>query len=219
MRAKKTVPILFVAGVFLSAAPFGALAERYDRYDGAPPPRRGAGAPPPQHAVYGQPYFFGHLGLFEPNDDADGLRGYDSGGAFDIGIGSRVTPNLAVEGAFGVLTADAGPNDVTVAPLTIGARVILPSPVIEPYVGAGVGLYFADLKEEAGPGFSGIDDSDTSFGAYFQAGVDAWLNPRMALNFEGKYHFAEPTFATNAGNSIDVDVSGWQIGLGIRVSF
>jgi hypothetical protein len=36
----------------------------------------------------------------------------------------------------------------------------------------------------------------------------------MALNFEGKYHIAEPEF-----DGVDVDVSGWAIGLGVRVSF
>ncbi|MCL5966981.1 MAG: porin family protein [Deltaproteobacteria bacterium] len=222
----RKLPVLFLAGILCAATSTAALAERYDRYDRPmPPPRRGAEVPPPQHAVYGQPYFFGHISLFEPNDDTDGLKGYDSGGAFDIGLGSRVSPNLAVEGTFGAYSADTGPDEVTVVPLTIGARIILPSPVIEPYIGGGVGLYFADLKESAGANkrgfasFSGIDDSDTTFGGYLQAGVDAWLNPRMALNFEGKYHWADPTFTTNAGNSVDVNVAGWQVGLGLRVSF
>lgn len=206
--------IPFVAGLFCAAVATAAPAQPVDRYDRpAPPPRRAAQVPPPRHAVHGQPYFFGHVGLFEPNDDVDGLKGYDSGAAFDIGIGSRVSPNLAIEGAFGAYGADVGSNEVSVAPLTIGARLVLPSPVIEPYLGGGVGLYFAGLEEP------GIDDSDATFGGYFNIGVDAWLNPRVALNFEGKYHIAEPTFATAAGTSVDVDVSGWQIGLGVRVSF
>jgi len=210
----KKIAVLFLAGLFGAAfsspAPAADPYDRYERYrDGGPPPRA-AGAPPPQHAVYGQPYFFGHVGLFEPNDSSTGLRGYDSGSNFDIGLGSRVSPNLAIEGTFGAYSADVGPNEVTVVPLTFGLRLILPHPVVEPYVGAGLGLYFADLKEPA----SGIDDSDTVFGGYGALGVDAWLNPRMALNFEGRYHWAEPTF-----NGIDVKVSGWTINLGIRVSF
>jgi hypothetical protein len=51
-------------------------------------------------------------------------------------------------------------------------------------------------------------------GGYGSLGVDAWLNPRMALNFEGKYHWAEPSF-----NGIDVEVDGWVISLGVRISF
>lgn len=214
----KKFPILILAGVLFAAMSSAALAQPYDRYDRpapAPPPRHGVGAPPPQHAVHGQPYFFGHIGLFDPNDDEDGLRGYDSGGAFDLGIGSRVSPFLAVEGGLGAYRAETGSNEVTVAPLTVGARIVIPHPFIEPYFGGGVGLYFANLNEPS----SGIDDSDATFGGYFQLGVDAWLNPRMALNFEGKYHWADPSFTDAAGRSWDVSVSGWQVGLGVRVSF
>jgi len=201
-----------LAGLLAALFALPAQADRYDRYEryrgDEPPPRQGAMAPPPRHAVYGQTYFFGHIGLFEPNDDADGLRGYDTGGSFDVGIGSRVSPNLAIEGTFGVHAADRGGDEVTVVPLTFGARLILPAPVVEPYVGAGLGIYFADLEEP------GIDDSDTTIGGYGSLGVDAWLNPRMALNFEGKYHWVEPEFS-----GIDVDVSGWTLSLGVRVSF
>ena len=207
--------VLVLAGLLSVALASTAMAQPYYRYEkyGGPPPRRGADAPPPRHAVHGQTYFFGHIGLFEPNDDdptltGGGLGGYDTGGSFDIGIGSRVTPNLAIEGTFGGYGADRGSDEVTVVPLTFGARLILPAPVFEPYIGLGLGIYFADLKEP------GIDDSDTTIGGYGSIGLDAWLNPRMALNFEGKYHWVEPEF-----NTLDVDVSGWTLSLGIRVSF
>ena len=212
MRKSAVLVLVGLLSVVLAST---AMAQQYDRYEkyGGPPPRRGAGAPPPQHAVHGQTYFFGHIGLFEPNDDdpsptGGGLGGYDTGGSFDIGIGSRVTPNLAIEGTFGGYGADRGPDEVTVVPLTFGARLILPAPVFEPYVGLGLGIYFADLNEP------GIDDSDTTIGGYGSIGLDAWLNPRMALNFEGKYHWVEPEF-----NGVDVDVSGWTLSLGIRIAF
>ncbi|KRT72286.1 MAG: hypothetical protein XU12_C0022G0014 [Deltaproteobacteria bacterium CSP1-8] len=206
--------VLFLTGLLCAALASAAWAQdRYERYERVPPPRRGASTPPPQHAVHGQTYFFGHIGLFEPNDDdptltGGGLGGYDTGGSFDIGIGSRVSPNLAIEGTFGAYGADRGPDEVSVAPLTFGVRLILPAPVIEPYIGAGLGIYFASLDEP------GIDDSDTTVGGYGSLGLDAWLNPRMALNFEGKYHWVEPEF-----NGIDVDVSGWTVSLGVRISF
>lgn len=217
----KKITGLFLAGLFCAAFSSPALAagpyDRYERYPagGPPPPPRGAPAPPPRHAVYGQPYFFGHAGIFEPNNSTTGLNGYDSGGNFDIGVGSRVSPIFAVEGTFGAFGADLGPNEVTVAPLTFGVRLIIPHPFIEPYVGGGVGLYFVDLQEPS----SGIDDSDTVFGGYGSIGLDAWLNPRIALNIEGKYHWAEPTFTSVGGTSFDVKVGGWTANLGIRVSF
>ena len=207
--------VLVLAGLLSVALASTAMAQQYDRYEkyGGPPPQRGAGAPPPRHAVHGQTYFFGHIGIFEPNDDdptltGGGLGGYDTGGSFDIGIGSRVTPNLAIEVTFGGYGADRVSDEVTVVPLTFGARLILPAPVFEPYVGLGLGIYFANLEEP------GIDDSDTTIGGYGSLGLDAWLNPRMALNFEGKYHWVEPEF-----NGVDVDVSGWTLSLGIRIAF
>lgn len=223
---KKTTGI-FLAGLFLSGLLLAALASPgmaqppYDRYErGYPPgPPRGAPPPPPRHALHSQPYFFGHIGVFEPNDDFDGLVGYDSGGAFDIGIGARVSPILAVDGTFGGYAADFGPDEVTVIPLTVGLRLIIPNPVIEPYIGGGVGLYFADLQERRADPFNDIDDSDTTVGAYASFGVDFWLHPQIALNLEGKYHWAEPSFTAAAGNEIDVDVSGWTGTLGIRVGF
>ena len=104
-------------------------------------------------------------------------------------------------------------------PLTIGGRFIVPNPVVEPYLGAGLGLYFVSLDEEPGVDFSGIDDDNTEFGGYFSLGIDFWLNPRMALNFEGKYHWVESKFTTNAGSDFDVDLSGWTASFGIRLSF
>ena len=206
--------VLCLVGVLCAVLASPALADRYDRYEKyggpPPPPPRSAPAPPPPHAVYGQMYFFGHLGLFDPNGSSGGLSGYDSGGAFDFGVGSRVSPNLAIDGTFGMYFADRGSNEVWVAPLTGGFRLILPGPVVEPYFGGGVGLYFANLDEPS----SGINDSDTAFGGYLSVGMDAWLSPRMALNFEGKYHWAEPKF-----DGFDVEVGGWTFGLGVRVRF
>lgn len=221
---------LVLAGLMIAATAATAVAAGYDRYErgprggspgeyAPPPPRRGAEAPPPRHAQHGQPYFFAHLGIFDPNDDLDGLRGYDSGGHFDLGIGSRVSPVFAVEGTFGAYSAELGSDEAAVFPLTIGGRLIIPHPFIEPYVGGGVGLYFSSLKERRTNPAADIDESDTNFGGYLSAGVDLWLNPRAALNFEGKYHFVDPTFRATAGNTIDVNMGGWTVNLGVRVAF
>lgn len=218
---------LVLAGLFVAATAATAVAADYDRYErgprggssgeyAPPPPRRGADAPPPRHAQYGQPYFFAHLGIFDPNDDdLDGLRGYDSGGNFDIGVGSRVAPLFAIDGTFGGYGAERGSSEATVVPMTIGGRLIIPHPFIEPYVGAGLGLYFTSLDEP----INGIDDTSSDFGGYLSIGADFWLNPRVALNIEGKYHWVNPTFENNLGNSVDVNMGGWTANLGVRVGF
>ncbi len=213
----KRILTLLLAGLVVAAAAATGAAAEYDRYErgyppSAPPPRA-AYAPPPRHAPYGQMYLFVHGGAFEPNDESDGLAGYDTGFNFDVGFGSRVSPILAIEGTVGGYGADRGSDEVRVVPVTVGARLVIPSPVIEPYVGGGVGFYFADLQEAF------IDDSDTTVGGYVSLGIDAWLNPRTALNIEGKYHMAEPSFTDAFGNSFDVDVSGWTINLGVRLAF
>jgi opacity protein-like surface antigen len=222
---------LLLAAFFVAAAVAAATtagAAEYDRYERGPgvyapapppPPPRGAPVPPPRHAQYGQGYFFGHLGVFDPNSDADGLSGYDTGMNFDLGIGSRVSPVFAVEGAVGGYASERGSDEATVVPLTIGGRLILPHPFVEPYVGAGLGIYFSSLKEDPRPGYSGIDDSSTDFGGYLSAGLDLWLSPRAALNFEGRYQFIDPTFHSNAGNSFDVNLGGWTLNVGVRVAF
>ncbi len=220
---------LVLAGLFVAATAATAVAadDRYERGDryrdrgeyAPPPPRRAAEVPPPRHAQYGQPYFFAHLGIFDPNDESDGLKGYDSGGSFDLGIGSRVSPIFAVDGTFGGYRAERGSDEATVVPLTIGGRLIIPHPFIEPYVGAGLGLYFSSLDKGPGGLSTGIDDTSADFGGYLSGGLDMWLNPRTALNFEGKYHWVTPTFQDTSGRDFDVDMGGWTVNLGVRIAF
>ena len=217
---------LVLAGFFVAASAATAVGAEYDRYErgprggspgeyAPPPPRRAAEVPPPRHAQYGQPYFFAHLGLFDPNDDLDGLRGYDSGGHFELGFGSRVSPVLAIDGTFGAYSSERGSDEAGVVPVTIGGRLIIPHPFIEPYVGAGLGLYFSGLKEPR----IAVDDTSADFGGYMSVGLDMWLNPRAALNFEGKYHWVNPTFHSSLGPSYDVNMGGWTVNLGVRVGF
>jgi hypothetical protein len=221
---------LVLAGLFVAATAGTAVAAEYDRYErgprgeypveyAPPPPRRVVEAPPYRHPVRGQGYFFTHLGIFDPNNESDGLAGYDAGSTFDVGFGSRVAPMFAFEGTFGAYGADDGSKEARVVPLTLGARLIIPTPFIEPYLGAGMGLYFSSLDEPATTGFSGIDDTSSDFGGYLSAGLDMWLNQRVALNFEGKYHFVEPTFQTNAGSDVDVNLGGWTVNFGVRIAF
>ena len=222
---------LVLAGLFVAATATAAVAADYDRYERGPrggspdmyapppPPPRGAYVPPPRHAQYGQPYFFAHFGIFDPNNDSSvqpdgGLDGYDSGGTFELGIGSRVSPVFAVDGTIGAYRSERGSDEATVVPLTIGGRLIIPHPFIEPYIGAGLGLYATKLKDA----FRGIDDSSTDFGGYLSLGADFWLNPRVALNFEGKYHWVTSTFDSNIGSE-DVNLGGWTANLGVRVAF
>ena len=235
----KKALVLALAGILASgfvavAGPAGAA--EYDRYERGtaappPPPPPPRGAPPPplrQAGFHAGPYLFGNVGIFEPSDyyayyyNTYGLQGYASGLSGNVGFGSRLSPFAAVEGTVGYFSAERGSDKASAVPLTIGGRLIFPHPVFEPYIGGGLGVYFASLEEKPFPGpppYSGTDDSNTTIGGYFSMGVDFWLNPRIALNFESRYQVVTPTFTTKAGNSFDLDMSGWELNFGFRINF
>jgi hypothetical protein len=223
----KITPVLVLIALVLASIATPATAQpmdRYDRYerDYTPPPSRRAAPPPPapvQHAAEGRVYFTGQMGLFSPNDSSDGLAGYDSGLSFTAGVGSRVAPLVAIEGLGGTYWAKDGSRKAYVNPLTFGARFIVPNPYFEPYFGAGLGIYFTHLEEPSSDPRFDIDDSDTTIGGYGAVGIDMWLNNRTALTIEAKYQMVEPTFHSAAGNSFDVDLSGWMLSFGARVDF
>ncbi len=226
MRKLLALFLVVFTAVGVSVTGYAAESDRYDRYERGyrdepppPPPRRAAAAPRQRHAQAGEPYFFGRLGLFDPNTDRDGLKGYDTGGSIDVGIGSRISPVFAVEGSFGGYASERGDDEARVGHLTIGGRFIIPNPFFEPYLGGGLGLYSTDLEERRADATIDIDDSSTDFGGYLSLGMDFWLNERLALNFEGKYHWVESTFDARAGNSFDVNMGGWTANFGIRLSF
>jgi hypothetical protein len=233
----KKALVLALAGILASgfvAMARPAAAAEYDRYERgtpAPPPPPPRGAPPPPlrpAGFHAGPYLFGNVGIFEPSDyynDYYGtyyLSGYSSGLSGNVGFGSRVSPIGAIEGTVGYFSAERGSDKASAVPVTIGGRLILPHPVFEPYIGGGIGVYFASLEEQpfsGPPPYSGTDDSDTTIGGYFSMGMDFWLNPRTALNLEGRYQMVTPTFTTKAGSSFDLDMSGWELNFGFRFNF
>jgi hypothetical protein len=222
---------LVLAGLCVAATAATAVADEYDRYERSPGVYAPAPPPPPpepplvRHGVHGEMYIFGHAGIFDPTDDNwvdDGLERYNSGYNFDIGFGSRVTRVFAIEGTVGAYGAEHGSDKARVIPVTIGGRLIIPTPFIEPYFGFGLGLYATKLEEAPGTRFTGdpgVDDSSTDIGGYLSFGADFWLNQRTALNFEGKYQGVTSKFEDNARNDFDVYMGGWSVNLGLRLSF
>jgi len=237
---------LALVGILSAGFAVAAVAEDYDRYERGytpappppPPPPARRPPPPPPTAVrvgipHAGPYLFGNIGIFEPSDyysdyydyyGAYDLTGYSSGLSGNVGFGSRVSPFAAIEATVGYFSADRGSDDASVVPVTFGGRLILPNPVFEPYMGGGIGVYFARLNEQpvtysSTLYYPGTDDSDVTIGGYFSLGMDVWLNPRTALNIEGRYQMVEPTFSDKLGGSFDLDMSGWELNFGFRINF
>jgi hypothetical protein len=155
--------------------------------------------------VRGNFYWFGNFGLYDPGGDIGDLH---TGWNLSGGIGLRVHPNVAVDSTLALIRSNGASGDLWAIPLTVGARFIYPTPVFEPYLGLGYGVYCADLNTPGG--------SDTSFTMvdYLSLGVDAWLSRNVALNAELKYQ------STNSGlTNSHVDTSGVIFALGVRMMF
>ena len=153
----------------------------------------------------GNLYWFGHFGLYYPKGDIGDLN---TGWNLSGGVGSRVHPNVAVESTLAFMRSSGAPGHLWAVPLTVGARLIYPTPTFEPYVGAGFGFYYVSLDKPH------VDDSAFTLGGYLSAGADAWLNRSTALNAELKYQYMNPGLSGS-----DVNTSGVVFTLGIRMKF
>jgi len=185
-RPARTIAVVFLLLALFAASAAGAA-------DAVSPER------------VGNLYWFGNVGLFNPGGDIDALN---TGWNLSGGVGSRVNPNIALESSLSFLRSNASPGDVLLVPLTMGARLIYPTPVFEPYAGAGLGFCYVDLN------MPGANDTAFTLAGYLSGGVDAWLNPKVAFHAELKYQYANP--GLGGGH---VDTSGLLFTLGIRMMF
>ena len=153
----------------------------------------------------GNYYWFGNFGLYEPGGDIGALH---TGWNLSGGVGLRVHPNVAVESTLAFLRSNGASGDLWAIPLTVGARLIYPTPVFEPYAGIGSGVSYVDLNRPGG------NDTSVSLVDYLSLGADAWLNRNTALNAEMKYQFM------NSGlTGANVNTSGVLFTLGVRRTF
>ena len=153
----------------------------------------------------GNLYWFGNFGLYDPRGDIGELH---TGWNLSGGVGLRVHPNVAVESTLAFIRSNSASGDLWAIPLTVGARLIYPTPVFEPYAGIGSGVSYVDLNKP------GENDTSVTLVDYLSLGVDAWLNRNTALNAELKYLFM------NSGlTGSNVNTSGAIFTLGVRMTF
>jgi len=160
-------------------------------------------------------YVVGKLGVFMPGDDLGDSDEFDGDNGFngEIAIGHKYTDNVAVEVGLGYYSTESGFSTeyytgdiilgdwsldldatVTVVPLTVSVKGILPVDRFNLYAGGGIGAYFGRLEWDAKInsttlGYYKTDDSEwsTVFGGQFMAGFEYNLNDQMFLGVEGKY--------------------------------
>jgi opacity protein-like surface antigen len=122
------------------------------------------------------------LGAFYGQGDLEDL---DTGLAAEVVFGKEILSFLAVEAALGYIQADGGSGtsdfEVWAVPVMAQARLSLPIPVVEPYVGVGLGGIYVDAQAGAA-----YDASDFVFAASAFAGVAVGIG-NLAIGLEGKY--------------------------------
>jgi hypothetical protein len=110
------------------------------------------------------------------------------GGSY--GLGDWVDVTAHYQSSFGGFGLDS----VDVDSVTAGGRVyLMPAGRIRPWVTSEIGWYHAD-GEVAGIFGRDIEQSDDSFGLNAGGGLDVFVNRRVSLGVDVRYHDAFDTF-------------------------
>lgn len=121
-----------------------------------------------------------------------GLTGDLDDAEFDPGFNGEV----AYEPGLGFISGEED-DEVTVIPVTVTAKEVLPADMFELYLGAGLDWYFTNYDAKASVGgvvldipFSGtgsFDDDDSVFGARVVVGILMNIAENFFFGVEGKY--------------------------------
>ncbi|MGE5190202.1 MAG: outer membrane beta-barrel protein [Gemmatimonadota bacterium] len=133
-------------------------------------------------------------GFFPQHSDLDG---FDSGFDGEVSFGHLVAPGFAVEGAIGYFETSgdffspiaSGSKKFKVVPLTLSLKGQTFFAQFEPYVEAGIGVYF--IRDELNGTILGFpvsdSDDDAQVGFHVGLGGNVNLTPQMFLGLEGRY--------------------------------
>lgn len=164
------------------------------------------------------------LGGYFPQDND--LDEFDNSFYGEIGFGHYFNPNIAVEFGVGYTESSASESvsgvgsvdvDLTIIPIMLGVKVLMPSGNFEPYAMAGMGLYYTDIDASVsltGIGSGSASEDDTAFGGFLGLGVNFNVTPNAFIGLEGKYLMASPSF-----EGIDVDIDGIHLTANIGYRF
>jgi opacity protein-like surface antigen len=151
-------------------------------------------------------YLLVKAGAYTP--EASDLDGFDTGFNGELAIGRYILPFLSLELEGGYFESKNGPSKLSVYPLTLGARLRIPLPIVKPYAIGGGGAYFATLDTPVAG-----SRNDTAFGYFAGAGVDFKILV-LLVNIEAKYLWAQPSFS-----GVDTNINGAVVTLGVGLEF
>ncbi len=145
------------------------------------------------------------VGVFVPS--ADGL---DSAPVLGALFEYYLTPRVSLRTGFGFADSSFENDDsLRQVPLRVDLNYNWEGGRWHPFVGTGVGAYFLQLKNNNGQPFG---DQETKFGINVGGGIEYFLNRRVSVKGEGRYHIIE-------NGSTGLDPSGLGIGVGLKTYF
>lgn len=148
-------------------------------------------------------------GYFMPNDDSDGLDGFDSVFTIGLAAGVKVNPNVAGEVGWdyystedtetGYLNSTYGIYKGTVTTWSVPLTLKLIAPIdrqVSVFAGMGIGLYNAkyEVEFESANLYGSTSDSTSGAGFHIVFGADLKLDANLALGMELKWSEAELEF-------------------------
>jgi opacity protein-like surface antigen len=155
-------------------------------------------------------YLMARLGMYQPTSDDMDYFDFNSGLAGDVVFGRYVHPNIAMEFGLGYFKSamDDTDGDVTmsVVPITMSARFLVPVGRAEPYGLIGVGVFRATYEEDSG--FGSYDETANAFGLQLGGGVRFNISPNAFLGADLRYLVAEPEFDAGDGTDVGIEIDG-----------
>jgi len=125
------------------------------------------------------------------------------------------TPVTIMDGSISVLEAS---SEMEIVSLTLTALYRFnPTQKVKPYVGAGLGSYYAKENSSVTTNYSttSFSGSDTALGVHILAGVDMELSESISFFLEAKLSGATVDASGGLGGE-DADIGGFTIFAGIR---
>lgn len=159
-------------------------------------------------------------GGFTPTGDLED-KGFDSTFSGEIVVGSHFHPNLAVEAGVGYYQTEATSNDfaeeaeLSVIPVTVTLKGVIPFIGAELNAGVGPGVYFTNIDLKGNNAGLSTEEHHALFGGHVLIGATINISPTVYIGGEGKYIFTNE--ADVLGSKIKLDGFITSLVIGFRL--
>lgn len=133
------------------------------------------------------------------------LMGSDFSKGFDgeLALGRYFNRYLAGEFGLGYFKTTSESDQITVVPVTVTGKGILPLGRVELNAGAGIGGYFAKAESDTGRGFGFHSNNGTALGWHVLTGANFNVMPNIFAGVEIKYLWVKPSFGPKWDSRLD----------------